>query len=80
MTKKEEQLSATLSELHPGATYTLDEHQLGIYFPPGATSGILDDRTRNAAQTFAADHNCDFAFDRAKNEVTFTKRPAAKSG
>jgi hypothetical protein len=77
---KEEQLSALLSELNPGASYIIDEHQVGMYFPPGAAGSILDDRTRNAAQKFAADHNCEFAFDRAKNEATFTKRPAAKSG
>jgi hypothetical protein len=47
---KEEQLSALLSELKPGASYTLDEHQLGKHFPPGAAGGILDDRTRIAAQ------------------------------
>jgi hypothetical protein len=71
---KAEQLSALLSELNPGASYTIDEHQLGVYFPPGAASGIIDDRTREAAQEFAANHDCEVVFDRVKTEAIFTKK------
>jgi hypothetical protein len=64
------------SELIPGDSTEIDEVTLGMLFPPGEAAGVIDQRTRTAATSFARDHGCGFLFDGQSSKSTFLKLPS----
>ena len=64
-----------LDELPSGDSMDIDKDTLGMLFPPGETTAVIDPRTRSAATKFARDHNCRFLFDDRSSKFTFLKLP-----
>jgi hypothetical protein len=71
-----EMLEHVLAKLIPGDSTEMDEATLGTLFPPGKTAGVIDQRTRTEATTFARNHGCGFLFDEQSSKSTFLKLPA----
>ena len=64
-----------LDDLILGDSTEIDEATLGMLFPPGEAAGVIDERTRSAATSFARDHGCRFLFDGQSSKSTFLKLP-----
>ena len=69
-------IERSLAELSPLDTVHVPGDLLGAYYSVKATSFLLDNRGRAAAERFGATHNCDFKFDPLEGVGTLTKRSA----
>jgi len=65
----QEELGQELMMLPAGATLDIEDETLGMLFPPGAAAGVLDDNTRTAAEQFAEDWGCAFAYRHVEGEL-----------
>ena len=66
-----EMMGQVLDDLIPSGSTEIDEVTLGMLFPPGEATGVIDERTRTAATRFARDHGCRFLFDGHSSRSTF---------
>ena len=70
-------LSTLLTQAAPGETIAIEEDRLRSIFGHG--DHVPDERMQRAVAEFAAEHNCDLAFDPANRRASFTKRAHAPS-
>ena len=66
-----------LPQLPAETPFFIPNEALSLMFPPGIAAGVLDDRSRMAAEIVAARFGCRFQYDAKMGEWCFI-RPAAR--
>ena len=77
MTEIPDEVDQILQTLPPRTGFYIPDDILELWFPPGASAGLINDGAKKTAEDYGARFNCRFWYFPDRKEGCFAKNPKA---